>query len=362
MQPKVILIDGVVGTGPDEISSNWFASQLPTDKSPIVVKIHSEGGSVTEGFRIFDLAKAYEGPKKAVIESAAYSISSFIPMAFDETEITPNGYMMVHNPYMGVEGDDEELANKSQFLAKLKTNMVAAYCAKTGLPEESVLAIMKRETEMNATEAVASGFADRITSAPVIGRAFAKLNSMPHGVVAALFGVGSGGNQEPPTKVKPMSDSTPVAATLQEIETAFPKASAEFVVKCLKRSMPMASVASAAVEEMMAENEGLRAQIKAMEEEMAKAKAELPTEEEPAASEGEEEEEPAEAKAVARGGVKPIAKAKTGGPSAQVRWDSAIDACLPKCKGNRTKAVAMANRANPGLREAMIAEVNSRPR
>jgi ATP-dependent protease ClpP protease subunit len=354
MQPKVILIDGVVGTGPNEISSNWFAAQLPTDKSPIVVKIHSEGGSVVEGFRIFDLAKAYEGPKKAVIESAAYSIASFIPMAFDETEITPNGYMMVHNPYMGVEGDDEELANKSQFLAKLKTNMVTAYCAKTGLPEEDVLAIMKRETEMNATEAVENGFADRITSTPVIGRAFAKLDSMPHGVVAALFGVGSGGNQEPPTKVKPMSDSTPVAATIEEIEAAFPKAKAEFVVSCIKQKLPMASVATVAVKEMMAENEALLAKVAAMEEEMSKAKAEATASADAVAMEDDEEE--VEAKA---SGVKAIAKAKTSGPSARVRWESSIDSCLPKCGGNKVKAVAMANRLNPGLRQAFLDEVNS---
>jgi ATP-dependent protease ClpP protease subunit len=364
MQPKVIRIDGVIGTGEGEVSAAMVRSQLPANgNEPIEVKIHSEGGNVFEGFAIHDAFAAYQGPKSLSIESSAFSIASFIAMAFDDVSISPNGYMMLHNPYVDPgASDDEELAKSSMMLAQLKTSMIKAYAARSGKSEDEIRAILKEETYLNAEQSVAMGFATRITGQSVLGRPFAKLKNMPHGVVAALFGAGSGGNQEPPTKVKPMSDSQPVAATLQEIETAFPKASADFVVKCLKRSMPMASVASAAVEEMMAENEGLRAQIKAMEEEMAKAKAELPTEEEPAAMEGEEEEEPAEAKAVARGGVKPIAKAKTGGPSAQVRWDSAIDACLPKCKGNRTKAVAMANRANPGLREAMIAEVNSRPR
>jgi hypothetical protein len=50
--------------------------------------------------------------------------------------------------------------------------------------------------------------------------------------------------------------------------------------------------------------------------------------------------------------------AKTSGPTAGVRWDSAIEACLPKCGGNKVKAVAMANRQNPGLRAAYLAEVN----
>ena len=155
-----------------------------------------------------------------------------------------------------------------------------------------------------------------------------------------------------------MSDSTPVAATLQEIKAAFPKAKSDFIVKCLERSLPMASVAQAAVEEMMAENQEMAARCKAMEEELAKYKSMEPSEEEPAEA-MEDEDEVVESKAVARGGVKPIAKAKTGGPSARVRWDEAVSQCLAKCGGNKVKAVAMANRSNPGLRQAFLDEVNS---
>jgi hypothetical protein len=84
-----------------------------------------------------------------------------------------------------------------------------------------------------------------------------------------------------------------------------------------------------------------------------------PKEEEEPAEAMEDEEEVVESKAVARGGVKPIAKAKTGGPSARVRWDEAVDSCLAKCGGNKVKAVALANRTNPGLRQAYLDEVNS---
>jgi hypothetical protein len=121
----------------------------------------------------------------------------------------------------------------------------------------------------------------------------------------------------------------------------------------------MASVASAAIEEMMAENEMLRGQVKAMEEEMAKAKSELPTEEEPAAMEGEDDDEEKVVEAKAKSGVKAIAKAKTSGPSARVRWSSAIDtkvaAGMP-----RAKAILAIEKEQPGLRTAMLAEVNAR--
>jgi ATP-dependent protease ClpP protease subunit len=364
---KTIRIDGVIGTGDGEISAAMVREQLPENGTePIAVKIHSEGGSVFEGFAIHDAFAAYQGPKSLSIESSAFSIASFIACAFDDVEISSNGYMMLHNPYAQVEGDDEDFARQSEMLGKLKSSMVSAYAQRSGKSEDEIKAILKNETYLNAQQSVEMGLAKRIAGQPVIGRAFAKVKTMPHGVVAALFGAGSDGeNRE--TKGKPMS-TAPVAATIQEIKAAYPKAKSDFIVKCLERSLPMASVASAAAEEMMSENEDLKKQVSAMQEELAKYKA--MDDEKAKAMEGEddEEEKPAMAmedeeekvEAKAKSGVKPVAKARTSGPSASVRWNQAVDAAMAKTGNNKMKAVALANRNHPGLREAFLAEANAR--
>jgi hypothetical protein len=160
-----------------------------------------------------------------------------------------------------------------------------------------------------------------------------------------------------------MAETQPVAAaTLQEIKAAYPKAKAEFVLKCLEKSMPMASVAQSAIEEMMAENAALRAEIKAMQEEMAgKAKAMEGEDEEPVAVEHEEEEmEVAPVAKARRVGVAPVARGQGVSHSASIRWDSVVTTCLAKCNGNKVKAVAMANKQNPGLRQAYLDEINAR--
>jgi ATP-dependent protease ClpP protease subunit len=366
---KTIRIDGVIGTGKDEISAASIREQLPENGTdPIAVKIHSEGGSVFEGFAMHDAFAAYEGPKTLSIESSAFSIASFIACAFDDVEISSNGYMMLHNPYAQVEGDDEDFARQADMLGKLKTSMVTAYASRSGKSEDEIKAILKNETYLNAQQSVEMGLAKRIAGQPVIGRAFAKVKTMPHGVVAALFGAGSGGDNDS-EKGETMTESKPVAATLQEIEAAFPKASEKFIVKCLRRGLPLASVATAAAEEMMTENEELKKQVSAMTEELAKYKS-MDEEAAKAKAMDEDEEESAKAKAMddeeekheakARSGVRPVAKAKTGSPSARVRWESAIDAAMPKCGNNKMKAVALASRNNPGLREAFVAEVNAR--
>lgn len=354
MQPKTIRIDGVIGTAEGEISAQLVRDQLPTNgHDPIAVKIHSEGGSVFEGFAIHDLFANYAGPKSLSIESSAFSIASFVAMAFDDVEISSNGYMMLHNPYAVAEGDDEALAKQAALLQQLTSSMVKAYANRSKKTEDEIKSILKAETYLNAQQAVSMGFATRIAGQPVLGRKFANVSTMPHGVVAALFGAGSNGNKDS-KKGKPMSESTPVAATLKEIKAAFPKASSDFVVKCLEKSLPMASVATAAVEELMAENEQLKARVAAMEEE-----AKAATESDPI--EPDEDDIPAES-AKAKG-VKPVAKAASATSttsSAKARWHSAIDASLPKCNGNKMQAVAMASRNNPGLREAFLAEANAR--
>jgi ATP-dependent protease ClpP protease subunit len=367
---KTIRIDGVIGTGKDEISAASIREQLPENGTdPIAVKIHSEGGSVFEGFAMHDAFASYQGPKTLSIESSAFSIASFIACAFDDVEISSNGYMMLHNPYAQVEGDDEDFARQADMLGKLKTSMVTAYASRSGKSEDEIKAILKNETYLNAQQSVEMGLAKRISGQPVIGRAFAKVKTMPHGVVAALFGAGSGGDNDS-KKGKQMPESIPVAATLQEIKAAFPKAKADFIVKCLERSLPLASVATAAAEEMMTENEELKKQVSAMTEELAKYKSMDEEAAKAKAMDEDEDEESAKAKAMdedeekheakARSGVRPVAKAKTGSPSARVRWESAIDAALPKCGNNKMKAVALASRNNPGLREAFVAEVNAR--
>jgi hypothetical protein len=87
-----------------------------------------------------------------------------------------------------------------------------------------------------------------------------------------------------------------------------------------------------------------------MTDELAKYKAadlEISTEdeekeEEPAMAMEDEEKKP-DAKAKARG-VKPVAKARTSGPSASVRWSQAVDAAMSKTGNNKMKAAALANR------------------
>jgi ATP-dependent protease ClpP protease subunit len=360
---KRITIDGEVGREDGQVSASWVKSQLPPNGlDPIEVCIHSEGGSVIEGFAIYDALKAYAGQKRCIISSSAFSISSFIPMAFDDVEITPNGYMMLHKPYMGCEGDDIEFAKRSTLLTDMTNNMVNAYAAKSGKPTEEIKAILADETYMNATTALANGFVNRITPTPVMGRVFAKVKTMPHGIVQALFGAGLSGDKREPTKGKTVSESqAPVAATIKEIKAAYPKAKAEFIVKCMEQEMPMPKVAEAAYAEVMIDNQSLADRIAALEAQLASMAA-------PEAMEPPVAEEPvpptppvavAAPIAKAKSGVAPLAKSKPAiVVNAKSDWLSKIQAKV-NAGIKRDKATALVNKEHPGLRQQMLDEVNA---
>jgi len=352
---KKIAISGEIGTEDGQVSATWFRSQLPANGTdPIEVSIHSEGGSVIEGFSIYDAIKSYEGPKKCVVASAAFSIASFIPMAFDDVEITPNGYLMMHNPYAACEGDSAEFAKMAGVLDGMKTNMVDAYAIKSGKSTEEIKAILDAETYLNASTALASGFVNRITPSPVTGKVFAKSKSLPHMVFSSLFSGGQSGDNREPTKEKTMSESQkPVAATVTEIKRKFPKAKSDFIVKCMEKEMAMEEVAVAVVDETMAENETLAMKVQAMEQELAALKAKAME------MEIEPEEEVMVPVAKAKSGVAPVAKAKAGsGPSARAKWSDAVQSHVAKGLA-RGKAIISVEREFPGLREQMLEEVNS---
>lgn len=361
---KKIIIDGVIGTGPGEISSGAFRSMLPETGEPISIYIHSEGGSVFEGFRIYDLLKEYPGHKTAVIQSSAFSIASFVPMACDEVEITPNGFMMVHNPYTTIEGDDAELTKTAELMSQLKGKMISAYSERTGKTPEEITGLLKQQTFLDAAQCVALGFCDRITNTPVVGRLLTTANDMPHGVVLALFGAGGSGNKGDSQNVEKntMSESVnPVAATVDEIEAAFPKLKPQTILACLKQKMPLAQVAAAAMDETMTENQSLAAKCQeleqkclAMEKEMLELKAQLMPEEEQVVVAPNPEEQ---ARAT---GVVAVAKAShVVVNTATNKWNEEIQA---RVKSGMTKAQAAldVDKTFPDLRQRYCNEVSAK--
>lgn len=173
MAPVEIVIDKSLGQSRGEISSSMVKRQLATaNGSPIMCRIHSDGGSVFEGLAIFDAFTAYPGQKRCIVESSAFSMASVVAMAFPERSITANGFLMVHDPAM-TDGETVPV------LEKLRQRMVAIYSAATRQPVASITRLMAAETFLDASESLRMGFVTNI--APMTQRAVAAFQSSLRG-------------------------------------------------------------------------------------------------------------------------------------------------------------------------------------
>lgn len=340
------------------ITAQDFKNELQrADKSlPLVIRIDSEGGSVFDGLSIYDAISNWPSGSKAIIESAAFSIASFIPMAADEIEITENGYLMLHNPYTGTEGDSQDHQKISELLSKLQQSMISAYADRTGKSPNQVQDIMAAETWYTAAEAKEVGLVDKVLPGKKASRAIESRGKLPQKVFASLSVNDSrnGTINLPPGESK-MAEQR-VAASVKAIKAKFPNVSDSFVVKCMEQELPMEDIGELLLEELQSkvnaltqENQTLAEQVMEMKAQMdemsAKAAEEMPAV--PA-----EEEKPAMK-------VKGVAAVRTVVASTTMTntgiWKQKIQEYISKGI-SASDAVRRVNRENPGLRVNMLAE------
>ncbi len=347
---------GVIGEG--ELTAAAIKGKLQAfadQQQPLTVHFDTPGGHVFAGTPIRNAFADYPGPKKAIVDAFAGSIASYILTAFDEVDIVSNGFVMIHNPSMESGGDDIDHARSAKLLADIKSEMISAYAQRMDMDGDEVAALMRAETFYTAEESLEVGLATRVLNTAGESKIpTAYRNSLPHRVFASLNVSEAPKRETPPATEETTMPNEPVAATVQEIKAAYPKMPAEFVLACVEKQMPIAQVAVAASETLTAQNEALAEENAKLTAQIEALNAKAMEEEEEAKA---EEEAEAEAKAQAQGHTQ--VEGVTGGnaQSARAAWKAAVASYtgMP-----RAKAVRLANKNNPGLRQKMLDECNPR--
>lgn len=147
------------------VTAKDFATALkaiPEDHA-ITVRINSPGGSVFDGYAIFNALKSRAASVTTKVEGLAASMASIVALAGSKVTAAANSMFMIHNPWSGVAGDSEDLRKTADLLDKLTSQLVGIYAGKTKLPEDQVRAAMDAETWFTAAEAKEWGLVDEIT-------------------------------------------------------------------------------------------------------------------------------------------------------------------------------------------------------
>lgn len=157
----------------DVVGDSWVgtdASALVKEisgykKKRINVRINSPGGSVFDGYAIYNALKNHDGGVTTHIDGLAASIASIIALAGEEIIIAENAMMMIHNPTTFSYGEAEDLRKDADILDQIKETLVNTYVAKTGKPREEVASAMENETWFTAKEAMAWGLVTKTGAA-----------------------------------------------------------------------------------------------------------------------------------------------------------------------------------------------------
>lgn len=155
----------------DEIGGWGFNMQSLVEQlkgfkgNKINVPINSYGGSVLEGLAIFSTLKGRQEEINTSVVGYALSMGSIIAMAGDNVSMPENGYMMIHNPMNVAFGDANEMEKNAELLREFKNQLAKIYSKRTGLTLARINKMMDEETWLNAKDAKALGFIDKITPA-----------------------------------------------------------------------------------------------------------------------------------------------------------------------------------------------------
>lgn len=147
----------------EAVSAKSIADELPEDGSDVILEVNSNGGLVTVGSDIYTLLKNYKGHITAEITGMAASAASVAIMGADKVVISPTAQIMIHKAsFREVSGNSDDLESAANALKASDQGIINAYAEKTGMAEDEVLDMMKKETYMSAQRAVELGFADEI--------------------------------------------------------------------------------------------------------------------------------------------------------------------------------------------------------
>jgi ATP-dependent Clp endopeptidase proteolytic subunit ClpP len=148
---------GIPATSPQDISS----ALLEANGDDIEIYVNSGGGSVYDGYEIYNLVREYSGNVTFKVIGLAASAASFICMA-SNCMMSPLAQMMIHNASSYAEGPHQSLDEASNMLQVTDHTIATAYVLKSGKNEDEIRNLMENETWLSAEDCKNLGLIDEI--------------------------------------------------------------------------------------------------------------------------------------------------------------------------------------------------------
>lgn len=135
---------------------------LPDAVTEIRLHINSPGGEVFEAVAMMNALRRHDARVVAIVDGIAASAASFLAVAADETVMSKNSTLMIHDAWGICIGNAADMRQLADLLDQLSNNIAAVYAEKAGGTVDEWRQTMVGEKWYTADEAVAAGLADSV--------------------------------------------------------------------------------------------------------------------------------------------------------------------------------------------------------
>lgn len=165
LEDRVVFLNGEVDTQ----TANLIIAQLifleakdPT--KDISLYINSPGGSVSDGFAIFDTMNYIKCNVSTICVGTAASMGAFLLAAGTKGKrfALANSEIMIHQPLGGARGQATDIQIQAEHILKLKKRLTKILAENCGQTVEKVAADCERDYFMSASEAQSYGLIDKV--------------------------------------------------------------------------------------------------------------------------------------------------------------------------------------------------------
>ena len=155
----MIQITGIIGNESDQYSLVKLIQDVKSqpETEPVHIMINSPGGDGELAFDMHDHLRSLGRQITTECTGQCASAASIIFLAGDRR--IAGCPIMIHNPWIKVQGDAEQLKEASIWIADFEKRCEKFYSEKTGTDETTLSNLMKNNTYMSPSEAVALNFA-----------------------------------------------------------------------------------------------------------------------------------------------------------------------------------------------------------
>jgi ATP-dependent Clp protease protease subunit len=167
LEGRTVLIQGGVdGKLAGKVVRDLLTLEQDDPEAPVNIVLNSPGGSVTEGFAIYDVMRFISCPVRILCTGLTASIATVILLAAEKKHrlALPNTRFLIHQPLiMGqVIGPASDLEITANEIIKTREHVNQLLADETGQTVEKVTQDTQRDYWLSASEAVTYGLIDRV--------------------------------------------------------------------------------------------------------------------------------------------------------------------------------------------------------